>query len=675
MGTQRAIWVVAVAALAGAGVGCHPTPEPTIPGQTDIAVSSVEIEPRAGEHLAADYGELLENLGLREASKIRPGRPFNPFRLAEDRRRITAFLQSEGHFDAEIDDPELTYAPDHKSVAVVWKVHEGVAYTIGSVDVLGAPAEDTAMLRAMLPFGPGAKVDLETYRPLRRALAERLQDEGYGQARGYCRTFVDRDAKTVAMYFYLDPGPKTVIGTIKVEGNNKVTAEAILARAGLAPGDRYSTTAKRKAELALLDTGAFASAIVITDADIQTGPPEHPDTGGLIAPEQIDANGELVPRKLSDELAVRVVVVEAPQRQLRAEVGIEGDPSRIDAYVGARVTLRNAFGVQHHLVLEGNVGYGWLVDDQDRDPAKGVYGSAQAQYVHPGWLARTLDARITARWRDELYPSAMLREIVAGPGVRSTIATGVFVDFDAFYRFGRQRGMPALDAMTLDALALPAENDSQNLELVASVIADKRNDRAEPTAGWFAGVRSSFSPGGAAGDNRWLAFDLDARGFLPLNAAWSLAGRASAGEVTLVGDEGLPLGPRLFGGGPYGMRGFGRDQLSPVACAMSVDPAVEPDCDVRLGGRSLVEASAELRYLPFRKLYGVTTFVDAGAAGAGTDPTADGVSAALGLGGRIRTWYVPIAVDVSYRLVDHSDLKAPSGLDRWLVFFRIGEAF
>ena len=62
-----ALVVVAVAA----GVGCHPTPEPTVPGQTDIAVTSVEIEPRAGEALAVDYEPLLENLGADSETTIR----------------------------------------------------------------------------------------------------------------------------------------------------------------------------------------------------------------------------------------------------------------------------------------------------------------------------------------------------------------------------------------------------------------------------------------------------------------------------------------------------------------------------------------------------------------------------------------------------------------------------
>lgn len=652
-------------------VGCHPQVAPPVPGQTDIAVTSVTLEPRPGEHFEVEYKPLIQTLGLRHGDMIFPARTFNEYRLAEDRRRIVSYLQARGYFDAEADEPALAFAADGKHVSVTWKVHEGVAYHIGSLHIVGAPAGTEDTLREMVPFDVGSRIDLDIYRPIRRALAEKLQDEGFGHARGYSRVFVDRQAKTVAWFYYLDPGPQTRIASVEVHGARHVTADAILSRAHLVPGASYSTTEKRRAELALLDTGAFASAVVMTDADIQTGPPEYPDTGGALAPEQVDANGDLVPRKLADELSVRIIVVEAPAKQVRAEVGAEGDPTRIDTYAGTRVTLRNALGVQHHVVVEGNVGYGWIADGE-RDPAGGVYGSAKVEYVHPGWLVRDLDLKIGARWRDVLYPAELLREIRVGPGIRRTIAPGLFFDVDLDYRMGWERNLPALDAMTRAAIDLPEGKRSFEPELSAQIVADRRDERVEPTEGWLATARTSVSPGKPLGDDRWVTAGVDLRAYRRLGGAWSVGARLAGAEVLVTGDSGLPLGPRLFGGGPFGMRGFGRDRLSPTICA---DTGMT-SCDaVEVGGKSLVESSVELRMLPYRKFYGATAFVDAGAAGLGRDPTEDGISAAIGVGGRLRSWYVPIAVDISYRGLDRGELRAPSGLDGWLALFRIGEAF
>jgi len=667
MGIRR----LACIAVAGVASGaCHHSPPPAVPGDTAISVGAVEIQPRAGEALEVDYHPLKENLGLRKRTLIRPERRFNPYRLAEDRRRIASYLEQFGRFDAEVSEPRLDWSDGGRRVAVTWTVHEGPAYAISEVHVVGAPADEESMLRGMIPFGPGSPVDLATYRPLRRTMAEALQDQGYGHARVYSRAFVDRAAHTVDWFYYVDAGPRTRIGAIAIEGNRNIPADEIRERIGLHEGDSYSTRSKRRAELALLDTGAFASAVVVSDADIQTGPPEHPDTGGVLAPEQIDAEGHLVPRQLDANVSLRVSVVEAPARQLRLEAGVEGDPTRVDSFAGSRLWLRNLFGPQHHLVLEGSVGYGWLVDDDSTDPT-GVYGNALVRYVHPGWLSRRLDLRTTAQYRDVVYPSAELRDISAGPGVRAVLADQVFLDIDALFRRARTVDFGPFDAMTVDDNSLAADSLAQGGELDTALVVDKRDDGLEPTRGWLLALRGAVAPGHALGTHTWSQVMPEARGFLPIAGSWSLAARASSGWV-LAGADGAPLGARLFGGGAWGMRGFGRDRLSPAACIDSMDGT----CDEALvGGMSLFEGSLEARYLPFRKQYGLAAFADVGGAGRAANPFGDGVATAVGVGGRLRTWYVPVSIDFSYRLLEESELTSPDTLDPYLVFFRIGEAF
>jgi outer membrane translocation and assembly module TamA len=647
-------WFVAVALVL---FGCRPPNRPAVPGDTAIGVTAVTIEPDAAS--LVEYKPLIALLGVRAKTLLLTERPFNEYRLAEDRRRIASWLQGQGRFEATVDAPRVTWDATRTHVAVAWPVHEGARYTISSVTFVGAPPEHAAGLRAIVPFGVGSGIELEPYRLLRLEMATYLQDRGFGHARAYSRVFVDRSAKTAAWFYYVDAGPLTRVGSLAVEGNDQVPAETVLARAGFAVGAPFSTSAAKLAELALLDTGAFVSVNVITNADIHRLP-EYPDTGGVMTADQVAADGSLVPRALPETLAVKVVVVEAPRRQLRLEAGVEADPTRVDAFAGARLTLRHLFGPQHHLILEGNLGYGHTFDDAGI--ANRLYGSALVQYLHP---LTSIDVRLTGRWRDVLYPSALLRELTAGPGLRAVPAPGVLLELDALYRFARTLDLPAIDPSTAGSFTAA---DSRGMELVGSAILDRRDDRVEPTRGWLLGLSGSYSPGGPLADHRWLQLTSDARGFVRLGGPWSVGVRASAAWVLLPGDDGVPLGPRLFGGGPYGMRGFGRDRLSPAACELGTT------CDrVLVGGRSLVEASAELRMLPFRKQYGAAAFVDVGGAGAGTNAFTSGVSLAAGIGGRLRLWYLPIALDLAYRILDEGDTGAAWG--RVLAFVRIGEAF
>lgn len=655
-------------ALLATLLGCS-SAKPRFPGTSDIEITSIEIVPRRGEQLEVDRRALLGKLALQTSGA---GHWFNAYRAVEDRERIRSFLQNLGYFDAEVDAVEVTHAQDRRHASLTWRVHEGARYAITSVEIVGAPPGSRETLAALIPFRAGDRIDILRYRSVRSALADRLRADGYARAQSYSRTFVDRETKTVAWFYYVDPGPQTRIASIQVEGNHRVSARAIVELTGLAAGRSYSSEHKRRAELALLDSGTFASAVVTSEAD-DLGPPPMHDDGGVIAPDQVDANGVFVPRHQDAALALRVVVVEAPARQLRAELGVEADPSRVDAYAGARLWLRDVFGPLHHVVLEGAVGRGWLLDADDL-PIEGLYGGALIQYLHPGFLVPALELRLAGRWRDTPLPSALLRELTAGPEVRATLARGVFAEGGARYRQGRHLGLPGLDATSAAALQLPTRDDSRGIEVVASVVADRRNDLVEPTAGWLLSARGSYAPGGPLGAHRWLAMAGDARRFVPLAAGWSLATRVTGGAVMLGDANGIPLGPRLFGGGVDGMRGFARDHLSPSACRSSASSAsTAMACDVLVGGRSLVESSIEARWLPARALWGATMFIDAGAAGAALNPIASGVSAAVGGGLRIRSWYLPLSFDVAYRILE--DNQPAAGWDRVLGFFHLGEAF
>ena len=646
--------------------GCHHQKVEPVPGATTIQVSDVKIRAADGEILRGNYGELIETLGVRKGSRILPARPYNPYRIAEDRRRIAAHLQLIGYFDGSVGEPALVFNEQRTRVAITWTVREGPNYRINSVSIMHAPTSHQSKLRAIADFTTGDQVDLARYRPLRRTMAEYLQSVGYGHARVYSRVFVDRTAKQLAFYYYVDAGPKTRVGRINIEGNKAVPTHAIRQRLSFQVGDAYSTTLGKQAQLALLDTGSFTSVSIVSNADILRGPPEYPNTGGTIARKQVDDAGNLVPRKLDRAVDIRVHVVEAPRRQARLEIGVEGDPTRIDTYTGSRFRWRNVIGAQRHITLEGRVGHGWGIDDEART---GFYGESAVRFDRPGWLHPKLDLQLVGRYRDRPFGSALLREWRLGPGLRTRLAPGAFIEVAGHYRHERILDLPSL--ILPDNLSLPSRTTSKGAELTSRIVLDRRNDGLEPTQGYLLALETAYQPGGALSTHRSLQVLPEARTLLPLMRSWSLALRASAGWVLLSSDAGVAFGSRLFGGGAHGLRGFGRDKLAPRVCTSPTER-----CDsVAVGGLSLMETTVEARYLPFRKLYGMAIFADLGGASHSLNPLEPGLSAAVGVGLRVRTWYVPVSLDVAYSLLRHGERIAPDSLSSFLAFFRIGEAF
>jgi outer membrane protein assembly factor BamA len=299
-------------------------------------------------------------------------------------------------------------------------------------------------------------------------------------------------------------------------------------------------------------------------------------------------------------------------------------------------------------------------------------------------LGRLVDFRLTGRFRDELYPGFHLREVTAGPGIRTTIApgrakefqpSGLFLDLDLFFRWGQQVSFGPFDDATRARFTLPDEDTSIGPELQASLIWDERDNPFEAMSGWLMGLRTSFNPGKPMGTHRYLTVSPEARGFIPLTESLSVGARAGAGWAFLGEDAGVPLGPRLFGGGAYGMRGYGRDHLSPIAPSCLMSGAANVVCQgVPVGGLSLFEGGIEGRFLPRLKPYGAVVFGDIGGAGTKYNPFDTGVSLAAGLGLRLRFWYLPAALDFAYRILADNQVQKPAD-DPFLVFFRLGEAF
>lgn len=665
-----------VLALALLVTGCQVRPA-KVPGETDVLVQKVEILPAAGqEGLSLPVASLLERLGMRPAGLVLTARTWSEFREAEDRRRIEAYYQQFGFFDVEVARPEEAFSPDRSRVALTYRVKENARFTIGEVHLSGPPGEQTDKLLGMIPFTTGEReIDLEKLRRVRHAMADHLRAEGHGHANVYSRGYVDRKKKLLHWYYFVDAGPKTTIASIAVKGNVKVSSEKIVARSGLAVGDLYREPARDTVVRDLLDTGSFASAFVRTDADTVFVPPGvAPDTGGELKDSQVDGGGNLVPRKLPKGLNLTLHVVEAPSRTLRVRGGFEIDPARADATLAATAWLRNFFGSMHHLILEGRLGYGFLFDQEPGQP-QGLYGDALIRSVHPGTLGRIGDLRLSARLRTSLFPDAYLTELSAGPGARATLAKGVFFDADLLAVYGRSTNFSSFSGADRDRLALPGTDEMLYPELSGQIRWDARDNPVEAKSGHYLGLTARFAPGEPIGTHRYLNVAPEARGFLPLTPSLSLAGRAYAEWSFLNDGAGVPLGARLFGGGAFGFRGVGRQALSPVIRSCPDLPPGFTACSERLvGGLSLFEASAEVRFLPPQKQYGLVLFGDFGGAGPAQNPFEEGLSFAAGLGLRLRLWYLPVSVDVAYRALSRGEAQGPDS-NPISAFARIGEAF
>jgi hypothetical protein len=670
-------------------VGCKERP-PKVPGETDIAIEEVTIEPGdPSKPLHVSTKPLFERLGMRPESLLYTGRTYSEFREAEDRRRIEAFFQNLGYLDVEVSKANVTFLEDGTKASIGFTVIENDLYDVGETRLESAPVEEREVLLGMIPWAltrgprvpteddplgpPTAAIDIERFRKVRIEMQDYLRVRAFGHANVYTRFFVDKDKKLVHVFYFVDAGPKTTIASVTVEGAVKVPKEDIIARSGMAVGDPYHEGLRESVVRDLLDSGSFAAAYVRVDTDTKfIAPGTVPDTGGEVRDEQIDAEGNLVPRNLPDGVNVKIHVVEAPRVSMKLRAGFEIDPGRADTALASGFTFRDVFAPMNHLIVEGRIGYGWLFGTLEEP--RGPYGEIMIRSVHARALGRLGDLRMTSRYRSDIYPSAYLHEVVVGPGVRTTLDKGMFFDLDVSFFWSQAIGFGPFTEAERATFSLPRDASTYGPILDAAFTWDARDNPIEATRGGFMSFGARIAPGAPIGTHRAFTPNADLRGFIPMGISFALALRGAASFVFGPDEEGVPLALRLFGGGAYGFRGLGRRLFSPLReVCLSIQGLVACGQE-EVGGLSLVESSAELRFLPPLSPIGAGAFVDFGGASPNLNPFELGPSLAAGLGIRLRLWYLPAAVDVAYRIFEHGELQ---GIDDgpFGVFFRLGEAF
>ena len=137
------------------------------------------------------------------------------------------------------------------------------------------------------------------------------------------------------------------------------------------------------------------------------------------------------------------------------------------------------------------------------------------------------------------------------------------------------------------------------------------------------------------------------------NLTAALRGRLGA----VFGPDGAPPDRLFFAGGGGSVRGYEYQSLSPRNTAGEL-----------IGGRSIVETSAELRWR-YSSSLGFVGFVDAGAAGESIDPAFEEMRAGAGFGVRYYAGFGPIRADIAV------PLDKREGDSDFQIYLSIGQAF
>ena len=267
-----------------------------------------------------------------------------------------------------------------------------------------------------------------------------------------------------------------------------------------------------------------------------------------------------------------------------------------------------------------------------------------------------VDYNIPFAWRDDreldIGASIAREDTEAFTGERVTLNTLMTQKFSRKFKASLGAGLEASQFEEADVNVR-----SYLLDGLLSAEYDSRSSLLNPQKGYH--IEADLTPSYNFGDEdgAFANAELGVSNYRKISNTLTAAGRMRIGTIFGADQESVPLNRRYYGGGGGSVRGFEYQSISPV-----------DDDGESIGGRSLVEASVELRYRGKGNL-GYVGFLDAGSVAESDYPDFKDIKYGLGAGVRYYTSFAPLRADIAF------PLNKDDGDADFQLYISIGQAF
>lgn len=563
---------------------------------------------------ADDIRSLFEELSaLEEADGKAANGAMVSARMQEDQQLLVDIMTGQGFFDASVNGMVELPETEGEKLTVVLQVEPGRRYDLGAIifDADRVVPEDL-ITRNFVPK-TGEPIVAERILAAEANIAVVLPQEGYPFAEtGQRDILLDPETGAGDYTLPVNIGPRSSYGEIITTGTTAFDADHIGVLSRFDKGELYDSRMVDDLRKALVATGLFSIVSV------------KPTASGEAAPDG------------TEYATINVEQVAGPPRTLAGSAGYStGQGFRLEG----SWTHRNLFPPEGALIASGVAG------TQEQG------ASLTFRRSNAGRRDRTV----------ELGISALHSDFEAYEAFTGKLAGRISYDSTPIWqkRLTYSYGFEILGTNEQDFNFTTGERDRRTFYVAAlpgQVTFDTTDSLLDPTQGFRLSAKLSPEASLGSGTQIYGRGLLEGTAYFQVDDGIIIAGRTRVGSIAGADRELIAPSRRYYAGGGGSVRGFGYQELGPKDIE-----------DRPIGGRSLVEAAAEVRYR-FGD-YGIVGFVDAGQVYTSSTPGFDNLRYGVGIGGRFYTNFGPLRVDVA------TPINRQPGESRVSVYISIGQAF
>ncbi|HEV8129146.1 MAG TPA: BamA/TamA family outer membrane protein [Candidatus Eisenbacteria bacterium] len=597
-------------------------------------------------------------------------RPLRSDYVRFDRLALQDYYRRHGFLEARVDSVPLHFNEKETEAEVHFWLTEGPRATVESVRFEGVGPVPEDKLRDALQLKAGEPLDIPKQDLSREAVEGEYAERGYIAAT--VRDSLEVEGTKVGIIYRIAPGPKTTLDSLLVEGTAKTKPRFVTREVTIHPGDTFARSKLLRSQQRIYDSGFYS--------DVRF------DRGEI---DSVTNSADLI--------------VDVRERKMGwIDLGIgygTVDQLRLTSQVGQRNVMRDGI----RLVASGLLGI---------RAKRGTNLIRQFPYVevHPSALQlgdSRIDLVLSRPWNFGVRVGVSVGAFAEH--IRPTSGNFLFGPYEAYggsgalsYDFS-QNWHSRLSyehrnvlSDTTNVYSVSGESYSIN-RVIGSLELDKRDNPFEPRRGYDLLGSSSFVGGALSGGAQFVKHLASGIVLRPVDRKSVLAFRLRGGltnpKATEAGVPGttpinlIPAEERFYTGGANTVRGYGESELGTRLLTDSTGVPVRPNSVIRVGGRVLLLANAELRRRLFGP-FGAEAFLDAG--NVWERPTdvrlsnilsfSDGAGYndmrySAGIGLRIATPIGPFRLDYGWKIRMARPDQADPVSSRGNFHFSVGQAF
>ncbi|HEX9836352.1 MAG TPA: outer membrane protein assembly factor BamA [Alphaproteobacteria bacterium] len=518
---------------------------------------------------------------------------YDPDRLTFDRELLRRHYLKNGYADFRVVSAVAELAPTRTEFFVTFTVEEGERYKFGNIDVqTGLRNLDPVRLNEFVEVKEGDWYDADAVEATINKITDAVGVLGYAFVEIRPRVRRSRENLTIDVTFDIQEGPRVFVERVDIVGNLRTEDRVVRREIRLVEGDAFNSAKLRQSRRNIQNLGFF-DKVEVTN----------------------------VPGSTPDRTVLKVEVRERSTGELSFGAGIS---TTIGLLGDVSIRERNLLGRGQDLRLALRLG--------ER------LSSLDLSFTEPYFLDRPLSAGFDVfNTRRDFQRQASFDKEELGFALRSGYQ--ITTDLRQSWRYTLRRD--EIKNVGSDAsLFVKEQAGKATTSLIGqSLLYDKRDNRIDPTDGYFVRVGTDFA--GLGGTVTYVRGLLEGTYYYPVADQYVLSVSSQVGRIVGIGET-VRIGDRFFVGGEN-LRGFDDAGVGPR-------DRVSEDA---LGGTMYYTGSVELSFplgLPSEFAILGKAFADFGSlwdaeTPIATDTDTKSIRASVGVGLAWRSPFGPIRVD------------------------------